>query len=54
MEDPGVREQIFMPMHKNGKGLMEVNGDFIMVNSMLECDSTWSEEIHRDFKSYVE
>lgn len=52
-QDPGVRNQIFMPMTKNKKGFMEVDGRFITVNDMIKCDTAWTEEIHHDFESYI-
>ena len=53
IEDPGIRSQIFLPMTKNSKGLMEVDGSFITVNDMIQCDTSWEEEVHHDFESYV-
>jgi hypothetical protein len=53
MHDPGLRNQIFLPMEKNDKGLMDVNGKFITVNDMIDCDSSWTEEVHHDLNSYV-
>ena len=51
--DPGVRDQIFTPMKKNEKGLMEVDGSFLTVNDMIQCDTSWTEEVYHDFHSYV-
>lgn len=53
-EDPGVRNQIFWPMSKNVKGLMEVDGSFVSVNQMIKCDSLWTQEIHHHLKAYVQ
>ena len=51
--DPGVRGQIFISMFKNDKGLMDVNENFITVNEIIACDTSWTEEIHHDLKSYI-
>ena len=53
IEDPGIRSQIFLPMKKNEKGLMEVDGSFITVNEMIKCDTSWVEEIHRNYDTYI-
>ena len=51
--DPGIRAQIFIPMIKNDKGHMDVNGKFITVDDMIECDTSWTEEVHYDLDSYI-
>ena len=48
-----MRGQIFISMFKNDKGLMDVNENFITVNEIIACDTSWTEEIHHDLKSYI-
>ena len=40
-------------MEKNDKGLMDVNGNFITVNDIIACDTSWTEEVYHDLNSYI-
>ena len=40
-------------MRQNDQKLMEVNGEFLSVNPMIECDSYWQEELHTSLDSLV-
>ena len=53
IQDPGIRNQIFLPMISNELGLMEVDGSFISVNEIMKCDNAWREDIHHNLKSYI-
>ena len=53
IDDPGVKGQIFEGMTKNVKGLMEVNGEFLTINPMVKCDSSWQQNIYHNLKSFI-
>ena len=52
IDDPGVKGQIFEGMIQNAKGLMEVNGEFLTINPMVKCDSSWQQNIYHDLKTF--
>ena len=53
MRDPGIRNQIFLPMMSNDLGYMELDGTFVTIDQNIKCDSTWREDIHHNLKSYI-
>ena len=52
--DPGIRSKIFSPMVINDDGYREVDGNFVLTNPMLKCDTQWTESIYHTFDEYIE
>ena len=54
LADPGIRNQIFLPMKRNQDGHYELDTSFVTANHQIKCDATWSSQVFDNFKDYVD
>ena len=51
--DPGIRSRIFHPMFFDHDNFRNVNGKFVHIGPMVECDTSWKESVFHNFKDYI-